>query len=195
MKNVLTLTIIGVLTVLSSTAQNCTFDDLQYESMYNEYTNAGGAYDDDGCSFNSANPHNNVGNKAIPFNVKDINGTRFALEELKGKIVVINFWFIDCPPCVMEIPVLNQMVEHFKNDDIVFLAMALDSEEHLKTFLKTTSFEYNIIPNCKDIVTAYGIKTSPGHVVIDKNSQIIYTSEGLTSETVNNLQSAIEAQL
>ncbi|WP_430816880.1 peroxiredoxin family protein [Carboxylicivirga sp. RSCT41] len=195
MKNVLTLTIIGLLTVLSSTAQNCTFDDLQYESMYSDYTNSGGSDDKDGCSFSSAMTNDNIGNKAIPFNVKDINGNHYTLEELKGQIVVINFWFIDCNPCTSEIPELNQMVEHFKNDDIVFLGMALDSEERLKTFLKTTPFDYNIIPKCKDIVTAYGIKTSPGHVVIDKNSQIVYSSEGLTPETVKNLQAAIEAQL
>ena len=44
-----------------------------------------------------------TGQKMRPFSVTDINGNKFTLAELTGKVVVLNFWFINCGPCRQEI--------------------------------------------------------------------------------------------
>lgn len=51
---------------------------------------------------------------APPFSVTDINGNEYSLESLKGKIIVLNFWFVECKPCVQEMPELNELVEIYK---------------------------------------------------------------------------------
>ena len=69
----------------------------------------------------------------------DLAGTKFDLRETGNKIYVINFWFINCPPCKQEIPELNQMVERYKDQkDVVFIAIALDDKTDLKNFIKTS---------------------------------------------------------
>ncbi|MGK0324190.1 MAG: thiol-disulfide isomerase/thioredoxin, partial [Psychroserpens sp.] len=63
--------------------------------------------------------------------LEDIEGNSHTLESLKGKVVVINFWFINCKPCVAEIPDLNKLKAKFNNKDAVFVAIALDSKPSL----------------------------------------------------------------
>lgn len=70
-----------------------------------------------------------VGKQALPFSAKDINGKNYSLESLKGKVIVINFWFVECKPCVMEMPELNKLVEKYENKDVVFLGLAINEKE------------------------------------------------------------------
>ncbi len=53
--------------------------------------------------------------------------------------MVLNFWFIGCAPCRVEMPGLNQLVSEFKGKDVVFIAFATDAAEDLQTFLKEKS--------------------------------------------------------
>lgn len=64
---------------------------------------------------------NLTGQKAPDFVSVDMNGTEYNLENLRGKIVVINLWATWCVPCVEEMPMLNNMVNKFKGKDVVFL--------------------------------------------------------------------------
>ena len=80
-----------------------------------------------------------IGKKADPFSVTDINGNTISLESLKGKIVVINFWFVECKPCIMEIPELNKIVDLYKDKEVVFLGFATNEQSKIITCLLYTS--------------------------------------------------------
>jgi len=136
-----------------------------------------------------------VNETALDFTVTDINGQKFILEELKGKIVVINFWFVECKPCVKEIPELNKLVEKFKDQGVIFLGIATNDKEQIYSFLQHTSFLYNIIPKGSDIADLYKINTYPCHIVIDKNSTIVHHTTGLESNTIRNLSRKIKSLL
>jgi thiol-disulfide isomerase/thioredoxin len=57
--------------------------------------------------------------------LKDIDGRTIKANDLAGKIVVFNFWFIGCPPCRYEIPMLSEIAEKYKDrNDIVFIAVS-----------------------------------------------------------------------
>ena len=121
-----------------------------------------------------------VNTKAPFFSVTDIYGNAYNLNELKGKVVVMNYWFVACPPCIQEIPELNQMLNSYKNNsDVVFLAFAKDTKTLLGKFLAHSEFEYAIIPNAKEIAKKYGVYAYPTHVVVDKNGIIQYSSKDL----------------
>ena len=136
-----------------------------------------------------------VGKEAPSFFIKDINGKEISLENLKRKVIVINFWFINCKPCVEEIPELNHLTTGFDNKDVVFLGLARDDEDHLKQFLKKRSFEYNIIPKSQDIAAKYGVNGYPTHVVIDKEGTIVYYTTGLSNLTIQELQVTLKKLL
>src|SRR6185437_10738112 len=61
-----------------------------------------------------------VGAPLPDFSFKDINGNAISLQKLKGKPIVINFWFTACVPCIEEMPALNELKDKFKNSDVVF---------------------------------------------------------------------------
>jgi peroxiredoxin len=136
-----------------------------------------------------------IGTKATDFNLKDLKGKTHILSELKGKVVVLNFWFVECKPCIMEMPELNELVEEFKEKNIVFLAIALNDKKELKKFLKTTDFNYKVVANGQTSADSYGVKGFPTNVIIDQNGIIHYVSTGIGPNNKENLQKAINELL
>jgi len=136
-----------------------------------------------------------IGTKATDFNLKDLKGKTHLLSELKGKVVVLNFWFVECKPCIMEMPELNQLVEEFKDKNIVFLAIALNDKKQLKRFIKTTDFNYKVVANGQTSADSYGVKGFPTNVIIDQNGIIHYVSTGIGPNNKENLQKAINELL
>lgn len=139
-----------------------------------------------------------TGAKIQSFSEKDMGGEKFNLKDLAatGKIVVLNFWFINCPPCRMEIPQLNEMVASYHNNkDVVFIAIALDDRYALDQFLKTLPFDYHIIDNGRYIASQYGIISYPTHVVLNKEGKVQFHTSGLGSGTVTWLRKSIDAAI
>lgn len=130
-------------------------------------------------------PYFKTGARMVNFNLKDLNNKKYKLKEMAGKVVVLNFWFINCPPCRREIPELNKLVEKYKdNQDVVFIGIALDDSQKLDEFLKETPFNYNIVADGRYDAHTYGITSYPTHVVLDRNSTIIFHTNGLAPNTV-----------
>jgi thiol-disulfide isomerase/thioredoxin len=126
----------------------------------------------------------------------DMNGTKYDLRNLNSKIYVINFWFINCAPCKKEIPELNELVAKYKdNKDVVFLAIALDKNYELRDFLKTTTYNYNVIDDGKFYADKYGVKSYPTHVVIGKDGIIKFSTLGLAINTVYWIEKTIKEQV
>lgn len=121
----------------------------------------------------------------------DIHGQKFMQQELLGKIVVINCWFIACKPCIAEMPGLNKLVEKYKPSGVVFLAPALDNKEALEKFLSQTSFLYSAIPNAAGIMDSLGVKGYPTHIVLDRTGKVSYVSSGLGENTLQEIDGLI----
>ena len=113
----------------------------------------------------------------------------------KEKITVINFWFIECKPCKMEIPDLNVLVEKYKGYDLEFLAIALNKPDQLKDFLKTTDFKYQVLCIAEQQTIELGIQGYPTHFILNRQGQVVYKATGLEPGSIDKLGKAIEEQL
>jgi thiol-disulfide isomerase/thioredoxin len=108
-----------------------------------------------------------------------LDGKRYDLNALTGKIVVVNLWFIGCSPCRKEIPRVNELVKEFSGKPVVFLAPSFDSAETLREFLKTTPFGYQVVPNAEQIISGqFNASAFPTHIVIDQNGFVEATLIG-----------------
>lgn len=126
------------------------------------------------------------------FKAADIENKKINLKEEKGKIIVLNFWFINCPPCRMEIPALNQLVETYKgNDRVKFIGIALDAKSDLQEFLKTFPFEYTIVDNGRYFAERYSIRSFPTHIIINQEGKVYFHTTGLAMNTVYWLNKSI----
>lgn len=132
---------------------------------------------------------------ATPFSVTDIDGNTYSLEELKGKVVVLNFWFIGCAPCRIEIPGLNEMIKHYDKEQVVFIAFALDGKEELKKFLAESPFDYQIIPEAFAQADAYKVQGYPTHVILDKRGNVRSTLTGGSADRHKQIQPLIDRLL
>lgn len=117
------------------------------------------------------------------FSFKDLDGNLVSNETMKGKVIVIKCWYIHCAACIKEFPAVNALVEKYKNrKDIVFISLAEDTPEQLKTFLARKPLSYSVIPNMKEYMnTTLQLNAFPTHFIINK--------EGKIAKVLNNYES------
>lgn len=136
-----------------------------------------------------------TGKKLSDFKLKDMEGTKYRLSDLKGKIVVLNFWFINCPPCKQEIPELNKVVDDYKTKEVLFLAVALDDYRDLSDFLAGTNFKYKIVDGGRWFAESHGVKAYPTHLVLNREGKVVYHTSGLSTGTIPWLRKTIDGLL
>lgn len=132
---------------------------------------------------------------APAFSIADINNKHYTLSALQSKVIVLKFWFINCKPCIAEIPELNHLVDDFKSEEVVFLAPALDKATSLQEFLQQKAFHYNIIPNARKMAHDYNVFGYPTHMVINPQGEVSAIYVGINSNIRELLKDAIEEAL
>lgn len=121
------------------------------------------------------------------FTVEDLDGKLVDLAEFEGKVVVLNFWFVGCKPCVQEMPELNALVKKYDKEEVVFLAFATDKAPVVKQFLSKKVFNYRIIPRARHIAKKFGIHSYPTHYVIDKEGIVRLYQRSYSPGTGNRI--------
>lgn len=143
-----------------------------------------------------------IGCKAPNFNVKTIKGETLKLNDLKGNVVVINFWFEECAPCIAELPALNKLNEDYKTKDVVFIAFSRDDTQTIMDFLKRRDFNFKHVSSDYDLSTYYCIVAGwPTNMVLDKNGVVrqIFSGgqldESAKTEAYDKMKPTIEKYL
>ena len=112
---------------------------------------------------------------APKFSVRTVEGKAISLADLKGKVVVLNFWFIGCPACLDMEPKLNAFKTKFAgNDEVVFLAMTADPPGQLKKYLSKVRFDYEQAAGAKAAMDMFVFAGFPKNIVIGKTGEIVY---------------------
>ncbi len=141
------------------------------------------------------------GSLAPDFTVTSMEGKVFDSKALRGKVVVLNLWFVNCPFCVQEIAMLNPIVDQYRDKDVVFIGMSINSKPQLESFLKTRPFKYNIIPGAGQIMLfKFGEADKKGnvdlkfplHVVIDREGKQVLKMQGI--QGVDAVRQELEKQ-
>lgn len=141
---------------------------------------------------NSSAPRPEVGEKAPNFNLKFFDGygwqgkTAASLDDMKGQIVVINFWASWCVSCRTETPDLEQTWQKYKDQGVVFVGVAYADIE-----LKSIAYmeEFNVtFPHAPDLGTRisgdYEITAVPETFIIDRNGDIAYVQPGPINSSI-----------
>lgn len=133
------------------------------------------------------------GHRLPGFHFVDLNGNIYDSITTKGKIVVLNCWFIHCKPCNEEMPRLNELVKQFEDrKDMVFVGLAFDEAEALKKFLKKTVFEYAIVPGKENyLMNDLRISGYPTHLIINKQGVVEKIIEGNVDEFIGELNKVV----
>jgi cytochrome c biogenesis protein CcmG/thiol:disulfide interchange protein DsbE len=120
---------------------------------------------------------------APDFVLNDTSGEPVRLSELRGKVVLLNFWATWCSPCQAEIPLLMEFQQTYRNRDFVVLGVSLDdSWNPVKRYMDEKKMNYRVVISNTDVTHLYGgLEAIPTTLIIDKSGRIAATHLGLCS--------------
>jgi cytochrome c biogenesis protein CcmG, thiol:disulfide interchange protein DsbE len=114
-----------------------------------------------------------IGMAAPDFTVRD-SERAVTLSQLKGQVVVLNFWATWCPPCIEEMPSLVQMQERMKPNGVTVLAVSVDADENsYRHFLRDHNVNLLSVRDADQKSNElYGTFKFPETYVIDRNGLV-----------------------
>lgn len=124
-----------------------------------------------------------VGNRAPDFTVTTDTGDTVSLSDLRGQMVLLNFWGTWCGPCRREMPELQALYTAHSDDGFTILALAVrDNLEKVKQFRKDFELTFPLaLDEGNAIATQYAIPGQPSTLIIDQNGEIIFLSYSLVT--------------
>lgn len=112
-----------------------------------------------------------------------LKGERIQLRDLRGKVVLVNFWATSCPACVKEMPELVKTYERYHDRDfeIVAVAMSFDPPAFVKDFADKNRLPFPVALDTQEAVAKAfdGVKVVPTTFVLDKNGQLVSRTLGM----------------
>jgi len=117
-----------------------------------------------------------VGSIAPDFSLQDMQGRQVQLSDLRGKVVIVNFWATWCPPCRAEMPSMEALHLAFKEDDLVLLAINVEEDAHelVENFLKKNPYNFPILLDAEtEVQQGYGVFQFPESFIIDRNGVVV----------------------
>jgi peroxiredoxin len=114
---------------------------------------------------------------APPLRYTLLDGSEHGLADLKGKVVLINFWATSCAPCVAEMPQIAATHEKFKarGYDTVAVAMSYDPPDDVARFAQTRKLPFGVaLDRGGTIAQGFGdVKLTPTSYLLDKQGRIV----------------------
>lgn len=121
----------------------------------------------------------------------DFQGNLFKMREQYGKLLVINFWYTKCVPCIKEIPVLNVLKEKYNEQPVQFLAITFDSNELVEKFLNLHPYHFRILTDAQALLDIFTVRAFPTTILVDQSGNIIKSFLGGDKNTLEELDNLI----
>ena len=139
-----------------------------------------------------------VGDRAHDFSLPALDGSSVKLSDLKGKVVLVDFWASWCVPCRKELPALDVLQRHYADAGkaVVILAVNVDKEranaEKLLAAVKVGAIRILLDPEGK-VAGAYDVPTMPSSFIIDDKGLVRNVHAGFSSGDEKQFAREIEA--
>ncbi|MEE4302420.1 MAG: TlpA disulfide reductase family protein [Pseudomonadales bacterium] len=137
-----------------------------------------------------------VGAPAPNFTLPSQDGSPVSLADLRGEVVLLNFWATWCPPCRQEMPLLDQLHSRYSPLGFTLLGVNVEQESELaKQFLANevpVSFPVLFDPE-ESVSELYGVPAMPTSVLIDRKGNVRYIHHGYRPGDEEAMQNAVRS--
>ena len=127
-----------------------------------------------------------------------IDGSKVALSELRGKVVLLNFWATWCPPCREELShVQQQVIDRFAGEEFVFLPISRGEERAaVEAFRAKTGYAFPMgLDTDETIYKRYATRFIPRNFLIDRTGRVVKATVGYDDEEFAELLCAAAAEI
>ena len=139
-----------------------------------------------------------VGEKAPDFTVEMFDGTQVSLRELRGKVVLLNFWATWCPPCREELArVQTDIIDRFAGKPFVFLPVSRgETRETVAAFREKMGYTFPMgLDSARTVYDRYASNFIPRNFLIDRDGKIVLATVGYDEKEFDELIRTIEKTL
>lgn len=105
------------------------------------------------------------------FDLKDLAGQRVTSQGLRGKPTLINFYFAQCAPCILEVGPLNGFAA--SRPDLNFLAVTFDEPAEARAFVNRYKFRWRVVPDARDFIDRMAVNRYPMMALFDANGRLL----------------------
>jgi len=111
---------------------------------------------------------------APEFEMSDLDGKKLRLRDFRGKAVLINFWSLSCPACLMELKSLESLAEQLNGKPFALIALTDDSRDDIKRFLAESQLKLPVYFDLGNVAhSKYGVYYLPASFVIDPEGRLV----------------------
>ena len=134
---------------------------------------------------------------APDFTLLSVDGKSINLSQLRGKVVLLDFWATWCAPCRLAIPHLNDLYKAYRERGLEIIGVSLDkgSPERVKRFAVNMGIQYTIIMADDEVVKNYGISPIPTTYLIDRDGYISNKWVGFSQNLMSKISVETERLL
>lgn len=140
-----------------------------------------------------------IGTPAIPFALRHADGSgELALADLRGQVVVLDFWALYCRPCIDSMPHLQRLHERFADEGVSVVSINVDvpddaRAERVAAFAREHGLTFDVLLDRGNIGWSYGARRIPYIVVVDREGVVRHVVRGATDPRA--LEAAVRATL
>jgi len=126
--------------------------------------------------------------------LKGLDGQHFNFSETQNKVVLVSLWATWCPPCIAEMPSLQELSNDYR-DKIDFVFVSSEKQEVLKQFLDKHNYNLDVFMPTTESPSTFSVSSIPRTFLIDQNGNIVIDKSGAANWNSDKVRGTIDLLL
>ena len=139
-----------------------------------------------------------IGQKAPQCSMRPLSSDSLSMDDLKGELILINFFATWCNPCMQEMPKLEKEIwQEYQDDGLqVYCVGREHTADELKKFVKKKNLTVPVVPDPeREIYSHFASKYIPRNIIIDQKGKIVFQEIGYNDEKLAKIKKIITEKL